>query len=381
MAVSMNRPIPVVCVMTSFDPGGTERQMIELVRRLDPARWTVHIACFHTRGAWFGRVKEVAASVAKFPVTSFQSADALRHVWAFARWCRAQKIAVAHTTELYSNIFGLAGAALARVPVRVANRREINPDKSAAQIALQRTAYSVADKVVANSRAAAERLRVERVPSRKIAVIPNGIDFNVAEPRRHRTRLRKVVVVANLRPEKGHDVLMDAAVEVLRRFPDAHIECVGGGPQLEPLVARAEARGLLHAVTFLGQRDDVPARLAEADIFVLPSRSEAFPNAVLEAMAAGLPIVVSGVGGILELIDDERTGLLVPAGDPHALADRICRLMTDPALAARLGDAACEKARARFSFDRMVSAFERLYLMELTRRGIVAAHEPQWAPS
>jgi len=377
----MSRAIPIVSVMTSFDPGGTERQMIELVRRLDPARWAVHVACFHTRGAWFGRVKEVAASVAVFPVTSFQSLGTLQHVWAFARWCRAQKIAVAHTTELYSNSFGLPGAALAGVPVRIGNRREINPDKSPSQIALQRAAYTVAHKVVANSRAAAERLRTEHVPARKITIIPNGLDFNAVRPRRPRARLRKIVVVANLRPEKGHDVLMDAAVEILRRFPDAHIECVGGGPQLEPLIARADARGMLHAITFLGQRDDVPARLADADVFVLPSRSEAFPNALLEAMAAGLPIVASGVGGILEVIENERTGLLVPPGEPQPLADRVCRLMADPVLASRLGAAARDEARARFSFDRMVSAFERLYLEELTRRGIVAAHEPQWAAS
>src|SRR6266850_2174643 len=170
----MSRPIPIVSVMTSFDPGGTERQMIELIRRLDPARWTVHIACFHTRGAWFGRAREAAASVATFPVTSFQSLQALKHLWAFARWCRTQKIAVVHTTELYSNIFGLPGAALAGVPVRIGNRREINPDKSAAQIALQRAAYGAAHKIVANSHAAADRLREERVPARKITVIPNG---------------------------------------------------------------------------------------------------------------------------------------------------------------------------------------------------------------
>src|SRR5262245_25616466 len=163
----MSRAIHIAFVMTIFDPGGTERQMIELVRRLDPARWAVHVACFHTRGAWFGRVQEVATSVAQFPVTSFQSPGALKHLWAFARWCRTHKIAVAHTTELYSNIFGLPGAALAGVPVRIGNRREINPDKSAAQVALQRAGYAVAHKIVANSRAAAERLRRERVPSRR----------------------------------------------------------------------------------------------------------------------------------------------------------------------------------------------------------------------
>jgi len=379
--VTDTAPLPIAVVMTSFEPGGTERQMIELVRRLDRARWAVHIACFEGKGAWFPRAAEVAASVAEFPVRSFKSGRTARHVLNFARWCRASQLAVVHTTELYSNIFGLPGAALAGVPVRIGNRREINPDKSAAQIVLQRAAYAAAHKVVANSRAAAGRLRAERIPARKIVCIPNGLDFDRVPDRQPRARLRKVIVVANLRREKGHDVLIDAAADVLRRFPDAAFEIVGGGPELQPLIARAERRGVLHAFTFLGHRDDVAARLADADIFVLPSRSEAFPNAVLEAMAAGLPIVASAVGGILELIDDARTGLLTPPGEPEPLAERISALMTDPIRAGVLGAAAREVARARYSFDRMVAAFDSLYRSELTRRGIVAADQPQWAAS
>jgi glycosyltransferase involved in cell wall biosynthesis len=367
--------------MTSFEPGGTERQMIELVRRLDPSRWAIHIACFHARGAWFERAAQAAASVAEFPVSSFRGLDTPAHLWAFARWCRTHRIAVVHTTELYSNIFGLPGAALAGVAVRIGNRREINPDKSAAQIALQRAAYGCAQRIVANSRAAADRLIAERVPRRKVAVIPNGLDFHAFEPRIAAERPRRVAVVANLRPEKGHDVLIDAAVDVLRRVPDAHFDLVGGGPERDALVARAEARQVRHAFTFWGHQDNVAVRLAAADLFVLPSRSEAFPNAVLEAMAAGMPIVASAVGGIRELIDNDQTGLLVPAGDPAALADRIVRLMTMTGLAQRLGEAARSTAEARYSFDRMVSSFDALYLSELTRRGVIAACQPQLAAS
>jgi glycosyltransferase involved in cell wall biosynthesis len=367
--------------MTRFEPGGTERQMIELVRRLDPERWAVHLACFEARGGWFPRAAEAAASIAEFPIDTFRSPSAVRQMWVFANWCRAKRIAVVHTTELYSNIFGLPGAAVAAVPVRIGNRREINPDKSTAQIAMQRAAYAAAHKVVANSRAAADRLRLERVPGRKIAVIANGLDVDRFQPPNPRPKLRKVVVVANLRPEKGHDVLVDAAAGVLQRYPDAQFEIVGGGPELQALLARAEAVGVLPAFTFLGHRDDVPARMADGDIFVLPSRSEAFPNAVLEAMASGLPIVASGVGGIVELIDDGATGLLVAPDDARALTDRLCRLMNDPALASRLGNAARAEALARYSFDRMVAAFESLYLSELTRRGVLDAGQLQLAAS
>jgi len=358
--------------MTSFEPGGTERQMIELVRRLDSSRWTVHLACFKASGAWFHRVEEVAASVTEFPVTSFKSPNLVQQIIAFSQWCRRLNIAVVYTAAMPSNIFGLPGAAMARIPVRIGNRREINPDKSGLDIAMQRAAYACAHRVVANSRAAADRLMMERVPARKIVIIPNGLDTGRFKARARRIRPRKVAVVANLRPEKGHDVLIDAAPGVLARFPDAHFEIIGAGPEWSALIERAEARGVLHAFTFFGHCDDVAGRLEEADLFVLPSRSEAFPNAVLEAMASGLAVVASGVGGIRELIDHEQTGLLVASNDSRALAERICQIMGDAPLATRLGAAAKVRAE-RYSFDRMVGAFEAVYLAELTRRGVLAA--------
>jgi L-malate glycosyltransferase len=367
--------------MTSFEPGGTERQMIELIRRLDPSRWTVHVACFRADGPWFGRVSEAAASVAEFPVESFRRTDVLRHARAFARWCRTHRLAIVHTTELYSNIFGLPAAALARVPIRIANRRELNPDKTKAQIALQRGAYAVAHQVVANSRAAAERLQRERVPLSKIALVPNGLDVGRFTARVPNRRLRNVIVVANLRAEKGHDVLIEAARHVLQHFPDARFEIVGAGPQRESLMERVRGLEVQHAFTFLGHREDIPDRLAAADIFVLPSRSEAFPNAVLEAMATGLPIVASAVGGILELIADDGTGLLVPPGDPASLAARLCELMADPSRAERLGGAARREARSRYSFERMVAEFDRIYVHQLTVRGARSTVQPQLAAS
>jgi glycosyltransferase involved in cell wall biosynthesis len=374
-------PVPLAIFMSSFDPGGTERQMIELVRRLDRSRWTVHVATFHARGGWFHRVAGAVESVAEFPLTTFRGVQAGRSLWAFAQWCRARRIAVVQTTELYSNIFALPGAALAGVPVRIGSRREINPDKSVAHIAMQRAGYVFATAVVANSRAAARRLQLEAVPAKKIRVIANGLDVGPMAHRTDRGTRRKVVVVANLRREKGHDVLIDAAATVLRHFPDATFEIVGGGPERGALAARADVRGVAHAFSFLGHQDDVPARLAAADIFVLPSRSEAFPNAVLEAMAAGMPIVASGVGGVIELIDDRRTGLLIPAGDPQALADGICQMMTDTALAARLGAAARDEAESSYSFDRMVAAFDSLYQRELVHRGVAVSSQPQLAAS
>ena len=157
-----SQPVPIAFVMTSCDAGGTERQMIELLRHLNPSRWQVHVACIHARGEWFGRMSEAAVSVTEFPIRSFRSADAWQQAKAFMRWTRDRGIAVVHTSDLYTNIFALPAAAAAGVPVRIANRREINPDKTHGQIVMQRAAYQFAHKVVANSRPAGTRSSLSR---------------------------------------------------------------------------------------------------------------------------------------------------------------------------------------------------------------------------
>jgi L-malate glycosyltransferase len=370
--------MPLAIVMANFHPGGTERQMIELLRRLDRSRFEVHLACIRAEGAWFDRAAEAAVSVGVFPLRSFARPHALQHLWAFSRWCRARHIAVVHTSELYSNIFGLPAAAAAGVAVRIGNRREIAAGKSRSQIALQRSAYTFAHCIVANAEAAAARLRREYVPPSKIRVVPNGLDLDRFTAAAHRPSTQRIAIVANLRPEKGHDTLIDAAPAVLARFPGATFDVVGAGPEREALVARARARGVAQAFAFSGHAEDVLAHLREADVFVLPSRTEAFPNAILEAMAAGVPVVASAVGGILEVVRDDVTGLLVPADRPDVLAHRVNRLLGESLLRERLAAAGRALVVERYSFERMVNDFEHLYVDQLTAR-VQPGARAQWA--
>jgi hypothetical protein len=189
--------IPVAVFLTGFEPGGTERQMIELIRRLDPARFRVHAACFHRAGAWLDRVAGRAASIVEFPIAGFARPGTLRQMLSFARWCRREQIAVVQTCDLYANVFGLPAAALAGVPQRIGSRRELNPDKTAGQIRLQRQAYRFGTKVVANSSAARAILEMEGLASESIAVIPNGVDADQfpIRKRSERPTLRTVVIV------------------------------------------------------------------------------------------------------------------------------------------------------------------------------------------
>lgn len=379
--MALPSPLPVALFFSQFLPGGTEGQMSELARRLDRTRFEVHIACLHRSGAWLRRACEGAASVAEFPIHSFRHPGTLGRMREFAAWCRARRIAILHATDLYANVFALPAAAAARVPVRIGNRREINPDKGLGLVALQRVSYAFAHRVVANSSAAAARLRQERVDDRTISIVPNGIDLSVYRPRPRATRLRRITTVANLRAEKAHETLIESAALLVHDYPDAEFRFVGGGPRLHELKALAERRGVGGRVRFLGHREDVPALLAESDIFALTSRSEAFPNSVLEAMATALPVVATDVGGVSELIEHQRNGILVRADHVEGLTAALRDLIERPAHAAALGQAARETVHARFSFDRMVSSFEDLYLDLLQRRATHAAPATQLSPS
>lgn len=363
--------------LTRFEPGGTERQMIELIRRLDRERFIVHVACFDTSGAWFAKVKPAARSVAAFPIQGFARLHTLRRLVQFARWCRREGIVVVQTCDLYANVFGLIGAALAGVPVRIGSRRELNPDKTSGQIRLQRLAYRCATRIVANSEAAVAALEADGLRRAAIAVIPNGLDAAAYTPREQRRRLRTAITVANLRVEKGHETLFAAAAAIARSHPDVSFQVVGDGPRRAQLEALVHSQGLANRVEFLGHREDVPALLHAADLYVLPSRSEAFPNGALEAMAAGLPVIASAVGGLRHLIDHGRNGLLVPPADPQALTAAIESLVADPVRAHRLGAAARADVVARYSFDRMVHAFEQLYENQLRGRHVLRPQPAQ----
>lgn len=360
--------IPVAIFLTSFDPGGTERQMTELIRRLDRRRYKVHAVCLRREGGWLPRVEGVAASVVEFRISGFARGATLRQLWRFAQWCRQERIAVLHTCDFYSNVFGLLGGALAGVPVRIGSRRELNPDKTSGQIRLQKFAYRFATRIVANSPAAAAILREEGIASPTVALISNGVEGDAYAEREARPAVRRVITVANLRPEKNHETLIAAAAQLAGSCPELRYQIVGDGSRRQALEALAAARGVGGIVEFLGHRNDVPALLAAADVFVLPSRSEAFPNGAIEAMAAGLPVVACAVGGLLDLIETGRTGILVPPSDPEPLAAALRSLYDEPERAKAIGREARREVQARYSFERMVAAFEDLYDTELRAR-------------
>ena len=175
-----------------------------------------------------------------------------------------------------------------------------------------------------------------------------------------------VLVPAVLRAGKGHDVLLEAVPELRRRVPAVRVLLAGGG-ELESEL-RTHAAGLGDAVSFLGARGDMPELFAASDVVVLPSLSEALPTALMEAAAAGRPVVATRVGGVPEVVQHDRTGLLVPAGDAAALTEALARLLIDKRQAAACGAAARTLARERFGIDRQVAHTLSLWRRIVERR-------------
>jgi glycosyltransferase involved in cell wall biosynthesis len=224
---------------------------------------------------------------------------------------------------------------------------------------------------VANCNAARRALLDAEGPDpASVAVLENGVDlerFLLLPPPGQHPGPRCVGAVANLRPVKGLDLLLEAAARLAPAHPDVVFSVAGEGEERQPLAESAARRGLGGRFVLEGRVADVPGFLAGLDVAVLCSRAEGMPNAVLEYMAAARPIVATAVGATPELIEDGAHGLLVPPGDAAALARAVGRLLADPAQARRLGEAARWRARERYGREAMVRRFEDFYAGLLTK--------------
>lgn len=239
--------------------------------------------------------------------------------------------------------------------------------------------YSVLPDHVVTVSKYVERYLVEAgIPGDRITTVSTGVDFarydrsTIAGDLRAELNLSAetplVGTVAILRAKKGHADILDAVPAVLQHFPDAHFVFAGDGAQTANLKARIEAEGLVGRVHLLGLRRDVTNVLASLDVFVLPTHQEALGTAFIEAGAMGLPTVATNVDGVPEVVQDGRTGLLVPVRDGKAIAEAICRLLGDPIYRQSMGANAAEFVRRKFSREVMAQGMERLYSQLLEAR-------------
>ncbi|MFG1686373.1 glycosyltransferase [Nonomuraea sp. NPDC049269] len=348
--------------------GGTQTQISLLAQGLHRRGIEVHLLVVSKGGPHEAALRAAGIEVHHlgFARRPSGSADLVRCLRGFARLInllRRIRPDVLHAYLYEGRMLGPPAARLARVPVMVAGRRNAGEpsQRNRRVLALERAATRITDHVVANAFAIAqETLTNVNIPASKLSVIYNGLQpsaFDHAEPASIDTALPVVLCVARLAPQKGHGFLLEAASRLLQRGRPCTFVLLGDGPERHRLSELA--RELRVDVRLLGDRADVSAFLAIADVVVLPSLWEGLSNAVMEAMAVGLPIVATKVGGTPELL--EGRGLLVPAGDADGLADGIAQVLDDPALAVSLGQAARAWARKNLDADVMVDDHINLY--------------------
>jgi glycosyltransferase involved in cell wall biosynthesis len=337
--------------VTTFDRGGTEKILTRCAIGLPRDKFAVHAAALQ------GRSRAMSGDLARagIPVHDLDMAwkGDLRVALRLARLLRRERIQILFTFLFHPTLLGRLVGWACRVPVRVSSERVMAWEKAGRRL-LNRWTVRLATHVVAVSdRVAAYAAREYRIPPDRLTTIWNGVDLDHFRPVRRGRDAEGLAIIgctARLHAKNDHATLLRAFAQVSAGWPGARLLVVGRGPEEARLRTLAAALGIPARVHFVGEQADVAPYLQQMDLYVQASVAEGMPNSVLEAMASGLPVVATSVGGTPELVVDGETGLLVPPGDPAALADAVERLLTDRQLADAFGRAGRARAFIRRSF-------------------------------
>jgi glycosyltransferase involved in cell wall biosynthesis len=372
----MRRLTRIAWVIPTMRVGGTEKQLLLLMRGL-AQEFELTLICTRSEGALIGDARRVGAYVRVLDGHGG---------WDFRQGWRLRRIFRAHTPDvLHSYLFGFdlhANRAARRVgvPVVISSRREMATWQRRRHIAMQRRANALVDRVVANSRAVAERaIRAEGLDPARVVVIPNGVDADALQSRtagaavRARFKLPQdqkiVTLVANLSPVKDHRLFLDMANLILKRRNDVHFLMVGTGDLVPDVMGLVARRGQLGNFTRIATVNELPDLYAISELCMLTSQVEGFPNAIVEAMAAGKPVVAPAVGGIPELVREGATGRLIASRRPEDFAAAVEHLLDHPEEGAAMGAAGAAWVREHLTVPRLVEAHRSLYLDLLARAG------------
>jgi len=347
---------PVLLLARELGLGGSERQLAETALALDRGRFDPHIGCFRAGGFRARELAESGIPVLELGVRSLVGPSVLAGARRMGRYIARHGILLVHAFDVPLDLFAVPVARWFRVPGVLASQRAHRALTPGITRHLLRLTDRIADGIVVNSAAVAEELvRDDAVPRSWLHLAPNGVDTSVFRPEGPRTSLpwtapgAVIGVVCALRREKGLDVLLDAFARARTAHAGAKLLIVGSGPVLPELEARARDLELGADCRFQPAVQNVAEWLRAMDIFALPSLSEALSNSLIEAMACGCCVIASDAGGNPELVDDGQTGLLSPAGDAAALAERLEFALGDGTFRRRVGERAALRAAERHS--------------------------------
>jgi len=370
------RPDAVIRVahcISTMRIGGTELNAARTIERLDRARFDPIVLTFENTGPLIARYRAANVPVIAFSMPNLYGPRAIAQAMRLAIFLRRARVDIVHAHDIYANMFVAVPSRIARVRALVLSRRWWQTFPQTKHRLANRVAYRLAHRVLANSPSVARSLTTsDGVAAHRITVVPNFVDDAAFEapPSRRNALLeelgipfdaRVIGVVARLDPIKEHETLLRAAAILTTRWPKVHVVIVGDGENRNALEQLCKELGIQDRVHFAGYRPNLPNLNHAFEVAVLCSRSEGFPNTIVEAMAAGRPVVASDVGGNADAVLDGETGFLAPAGDAPAFARALDVLFGDRALADRMGEAARRRARAEFHATSALPRLEALY--------------------
>jgi glycosyltransferase involved in cell wall biosynthesis len=378
----------LLLVTRTMQTGGTERHLAQIAPGLARRGFDVTLYSLAKEGAL---AEEVGARGIRILGSDVGSHSVLGNALTLASGALGlvpemllRKPDIAHFFLPHAFIAGSVAAAIGQVPVRVMSRRCLNhyQRKHPRLAALESRLLSSMTAVLGNSQAVCRDLLQEGAAPARTGLIYNGTDLSAFPSSRPAAATRATLgipagacvlsIVANLIGYKGHADLLQALALIRERLPNPWRLLVIGrdSGRLAALRAQSSALGLDGNVLWLGARTDVPDLLAASDVGVLASHEEGFSNAVIESMAAGLPMVVTDVGGNAEAVMHGHTGLVVPARDPAAMAQSLLALATDPDRAKTMGHAGRLRAEARFSLSACLDSYEAMYRSLLSGKAL-----------
>jgi len=372
------QPMNVLHVISALPVGGVENQLCLVLKHYDRARVFPHVCSLTSKGEVGQEIETAGIEVV--------SLNKLRHRfdWGIVKGLmeviRQRNIQVVRTHQYHANLYGRLAAWLCGVPCIVPSIHNVyTRDRKVHRRLLNNLLGRISDTVIAVSAAVKDDIiAYDGLPADKIRVLYNGveearftgIDRSGARAALHIPTDSAVVgTVGRLTYQKGQKYLVQAMSMVLKEFPRTVLLIVGDGPAGNELRELVKQKGIEGTVVFTGSRRDVPDMLAAMDIFVFPSLWEGLPNALVEAMAAGKPIIATDIKPNREVLGPEHAGIFVPCEDSSAIAVGITQLLRDRESALRLASAAQERALSQFTINRTVRAYTNLFEEILERKG------------
>lgn len=375
-ASSPSTRIRVVFVIDNLGSplGGSELNAVRTAEHLDRERFDLRLMTLKPDGPLRARYESIGVPISHVRVSSLHGSSMVSAGRRFVSYLRRERIQVVHAHDMYSNIFAVPWARMAGTPVVIASRRWWYTLPNTKLRIGNTLAFRMASAVLANSTQVAVSVREsDRVRHDRVWVIPNFLNDNAFQPMpgSQRQMLRTTLgipadrfvigCVARLVPVKDHQTLLRAFAAVHSAHPAAHLLIVGDGPARAMLETLARQLEINAAVTFAGERSDGVNYYHLCDAAALASLSEGFPNTVIEAMAAGCPVVATAVGGTIDAVTEGVTGALVPPGDVAEMARALTRLIEEPLQVARLGSAARERALSHYRAADVIASLENMY--------------------